>query len=173
MPASLQASTSTPRRSATICPCGRYRFRLERRWGEGGTVNFIMLNPSVADAMQDDPTIRRCLVFARAWGLEALVVTNLFAFRAADPEDLWAQPPARRIGRGNDDAVLEAATQASLIVCAWGAGGRIDGRGNAVRNQLDGFRLHAMGLTRSGEPRHPLYLPGTSSERCARLERIG
>src|SRR6185437_4878200 len=79
------------RRSASISECGRYRYWLRRSWGHGGngkTVSFIMLNPSMADAEQDDPTLRRCMGFAQGWGFSTLSVHNLFALRATDTKEL-------------------------------------------------------------------------------------
>ena len=76
-------------KSAEISPCGLYRYSLTRKWEAWkGTVNFIMLNPSTADAQEDDPTIRRCIGFAKAWGYGGIVVTNLFAYRATNPKEL-------------------------------------------------------------------------------------
>lgn len=99
--------------SAIISDCGTYRYLLTRATGvtlfesQARTVNFIMLNPSTADATADDPTIRRCIRFAMAWDYERLVVTNLFAFRATDPGDLrFAKDP---IGPENDRHIIEAA----------------------------------------------------------------
>ncbi|MFM7320548.1 MAG: DUF1643 domain-containing protein, partial [Armatimonadota bacterium] len=77
---------------ATLSECGRYRYRLERRWSgepdDGDAVVFVGLNPSTADAGSDDPTLRRCVGFARAWGFPAVVLVNGFALRAADPRAL-------------------------------------------------------------------------------------
>ena len=74
-------------RGADISPCGRYRYSLWRKWGPGATCMFVGLNPSTADETADDPTIRRCMAFARDWGYGALCMANLFAYRATDPAD--------------------------------------------------------------------------------------
>src|SRR5581483_9586135 len=95
-----------------------YRYSLARFFGDGGVVNFIMLNPSTADAETDDPTIRRCLGFAKAWGYGTLVVTNLFAYRATDPAELAkAGDP---VGPDNDTRLWSEAQLSDLVVCAWG-----------------------------------------------------
>lgn len=149
-----------PRRgSAVISPCGLYRYTLTRRWGSGQTVNFIMLNPSTADASVDDPTIRRCIGFAKSWRLAGLVVTNLFAFRATDPADLWKA--ADPVGPENDRHIWEQAAEASLVICAWGNHGAKNGHADAVRAMLGtiGVELYALKLTGEGQPIHPLYQP--------------
>lgn len=136
----------------------RYRRRLWRRWSDGqGRACFIMLNPSTADAEREDPTMRRCAAFARDWGYAGFDAVNLYDFRATDPRDLFAAP--RPCSRANDPAILAAATGADLVVAAWGAGAKPD-RAEAVVSTLHaaGLRLHALALTRAGEPRHPLYL---------------
>ena len=92
--------------SAIISPCGRYRYRLDRRWGDGRTMGFIMLNPSTADAENDDPTIRRCIGFAKREGCDAIAVVNLYALREGRPEGERSSrqsrgrilPPSRRPG---------------------------------------------------------------------------
>ena len=147
-----------PTSDAVLSGCGRYRYRLTRTWDPcRPRATFIMLNPSTADAADDDPTIRRCTSYARSWGLGGLTVVNLYAYRATDPADLWkVEDP---VGPDNDDhlrAVLTTATAVGApVVAAWGANARCD-RVAAVM----GFAgaVTALGLTKSGQPRHPLYL---------------
>jgi hypothetical protein len=146
---------------AVISPCGLYRYTLDRSWSGAprGVVNWIMLNPSTADANTDDPTIRRVIAFTWSWGYCDLVVTNLFALRSTDPDRLRrALDP---IGPENDRHILEAAMQAQLVVCAWGAHGSYLGRDKAVLAMLRGrgIKPHALKLTLAGRPVHPLYLP--------------
>jgi hypothetical protein len=148
-------------RGATLSPCGLYRYRLWRRWGDGGSVNFVMLNPSTADATEDDPTIRRCVRFAESWGYGALDVTNLFAWRATRPTNLIrAAGPS---GPDNDAHIIAAAREASKVVAAWGVGGSHLGRSASVRKILAGVgvRLHYLKMNGTGEPSHPLYLPAS------------
>lgn len=145
-------------RGAEISPCSRYRYALWRRWSrQGGVVMFVGLNPSTADATLDDPTIRRCISFARAWSFGGLVMTNLFAWRATDPKDMRAvfEP----IGSLNDDALRHHYERADLTVAAWGAHGTHLGRDAIVRKMLP--KLHYLRLTKDGHPGHPLYLPAT------------
>jgi hypothetical protein len=150
-------------RAATISPCGLYRYTLTRRWpGSGGLVNWIMLNPSVADASIDDPTIRRCIGFSRGWGFGSLVVTNLFAFRATDPGAMKAA--ADPAGPEDDAHLLEWARAADRVVLAWGAHGGHRGRDREVLRMLDeaGVDAFALGTTAAGHPVHPLYQPGSA-----------
>lgn len=147
-------------RGAVISDCGRYRYRLGRAWDDnlpGAT--FVMLNPSTADADIDDPTIRRCLRYARSWGCGSLLVVNLFAWRATDPADLATA--ADPVGPGNDDFIAGAATAAARtgapLVAAWGANATPERIAHVLA--LPGMdRLTALALTKSGQPRHPLYL---------------
>ncbi|NYJ75100.1 DUF1643 domain-containing protein [Allobranchiibius huperziae] len=149
---------------ASICGCGRHRYRLSRRWGSKGgpTATFIMLNPSTADADVDDPTIRRCIGFARREGCTGLVVVNLYAWRATKPADLWtADDP---VGPENDEAISGALRLARLhggpVIAAWGAHARSD-RVGAVRELTRGVvALTCLGVTEGGHPRHPLYVRG-------------
>jgi hypothetical protein len=122
-------------------------------------VNFVMLNPSTADASTDDPTIRRCLGFAKSWGFGGLVVTNLFAFRATDPKELYRTPEA--VGPLNDEYIVRWAGGADLVIAAWGTLGVMRGRGAAVLARLrqSGIAVHAIKRTSGGYPSHPLYLP--------------
>lgn len=146
-----------PRR-ATFSPCRRYRYRLEQGWGSGGRVLFVLLNPSTADELNDDPTVRRCWTFAADWGYGRGEVCNLFAWRDTDPRGMLAAEDP--VGPENDFHLLEAADQASLIVCGWGAYGAHRGRAAEVTALLRGagHTLYALGFTRDGQPRHPLYL---------------
>jgi hypothetical protein len=139
----------------------RYRFRLSRVWdATKPRICFVLLNPSTADASRLDPTVRRCAGFASGWGAGALEVTNLFALRATDPKDLRAAPEP--IGEGNDEAILAAALAADVVVCGWGIHGALRERHRAVLTMLTGAGLEplALGLTKGGHPRHPLYLRG-------------
>lgn len=153
------------RADARLSPDGRYRYWLSRRWAAGGsTVHFVMLNPSTADALQDDPTIRRCIGFAKEWNRSALVVTNLYAYRATKPEELfipWVDP----LGPGDecDEWITEHSRSSDLTVVAWGAqAGPKKGRPADVLDLIAdaGAEPHALALTKHGHPRHPLYVRG-------------
>ncbi len=147
--------------TATFDVTRAYRFHLDRIWDEAGPiVTFVMLNPSTADADVLDPTVRRCVGFARTWGFGTLRVVNLFAFRATDPADLVVA--AEPIGDGNDEAIVEAAGSADRIVVAWVARGVHRDRATAVSGLLArlGVACFALGVTQDGHPRHPLYVAG-------------
>lgn len=151
------------RKRASISECGTFRYRLSRHWGTGKLLPFVMLNPSTADAEVDDPTVRRCMSFARREGADGIVVGNLCAFRSSSPADLdKASDP---FGLANQEYLREIAVCAVSddmpIVCAWGNHGA--GRGD--RYALDLFRKHGarlvcFGTTGYGYPRHPLYVRG-------------
>jgi hypothetical protein len=136
---------------------GPYRYLLWRRWAEAASVLFVMLNPSTADAHHDDPTIRRCLGFARAWGFGALEVVNLFAWRATDPRELRrAHDP---VGPRNDHVIAEAAGRSHAVIAAWGNHGALAGRDRRVAALLAPHRPRRLGgLTAAVAPRHPLYV---------------
>jgi hypothetical protein len=151
-------------RTADLSDDGLYRYRLTRRWGPGPFATFVMLNPSTADAELDDPTIRRCVTFAARAGLSALEVVNLYAYRSTDPRRLNAVTDP--IGPHNNNVLTTAAKRAAdedgLIIAAWGATPFATGRALAVV-QLPGMdRLTCLGVTKSGAPRHPLYVPATA-----------
>jgi hypothetical protein len=142
-----------------------YRFDLKRVWNPfGPIVNFIMLNPSTADAFEDDPTIRRCVGFAKSWGHGGIVVTNLYAWRATNPKvirDMIRIGDERTaIGHNNASFILQHAKESQLVVAAWGAHARIRGKGILIELQARGIFPSALRLTAAGEPCHPLYLPG-------------
>jgi hypothetical protein len=119
-----------------------------------------MLNPSTADAFQLDPTNRRCVGFAQAWGYGSMVTTNIFAFRSTDPVGLRTANDA--VGPANDEEILTAAKNADLVIAAWGTHGELYGRGTAVRDMLAtaGIERHVLRLTKDGHPGHPLYVAG-------------
>jgi hypothetical protein len=145
---------------AQFSACRRWRTLLWRRWDAAKPVaNFLMLNPSTADERVLDPTCARARDFAERWGYGALLVTNVFAWRATDPDDMKAADDP--VGDGNDRAILRAAQEAKLVVCAWGNHGVHRERSNAVRRLLRGagVALHVLRLNANGEPAHPLYLP--------------
>lgn len=143
---------------AVYSDCERYRFLLTRTWGSGPRVLFVMLNPSTATEVQNDPTVERCERRARALGYGAFRVTNIFAWRATDPKAMRAAEDP--VGAGNDEAILDSLAWADTVVCAWGNHGLHLGRGSAVEAMLRaaGARLHHLGLTGQGQPTHPLYI---------------
>lgn len=143
-------------RSANFSRCRRYRYALWRRWAPGdGFVLLVGLNPSTADHLRDDPTIRRCIGFARDWGYSGLCVANLFALRATYPEDLLAAEDP--VGPRNDQWLRRLARNAGLVVGGWGNHGRYRDRADQVLPWLP--EPHCLRLNQSGEPAHPLYLP--------------
>ena len=147
------------KRSATFSSCRAYRYTLWREWESLFTDEFAMfigLNPSTADEKLDDPTVRRCIAYAKTWGYSALCMTNLFAFRATNPDDMMrANDP---VGADNDQTLRECAGRnAGVIVAAWGVHGTFNGRADQVRMMLP--QLHYLRLTKDGHPSHPLYLP--------------
>ena len=156
---------------ADISPCGKYRYRLTREWSKdafGGNKScvFVMLNPSTADGGNDDPTIRRCVEFAQKLGYGSLDVVNLFAYRATNPQQLLAlnylQNP---IGDRNQEAIETVcnAQDTGIIIAAWGAHGGHIGQDETVLGWMQRPKLvHALGLTKYGMPRHPLYLKSDS-----------
>lgn len=149
--------------SAIISDCGTYRYKLTRephdRYTTCGAALFIMLNPSTADASLDDPTIRRCKAFAKAWDCAGIVVANLYALRATDPKQLWRHPDP--VGPDNDEWLRRLAGQHETVICAWGANARPD-RVEAIKAIFSGrrHRLMCLGTTKDGAPRHPLYVRG-------------
>lgn len=147
-------------RTAWISNCGRYRHALGRHWDRGaGYVLFIGLNPSTADALQDDQTIRRCVGFARAWGYGGMEMCNLFDWRCRDPKLLPRQSFA--VSELNDPALRVHCTQSRLVVACWGAVPWAQRRIEEVhRTIFDGEkRWHCLRLTKHGFPEHPCYLP--------------
>jgi len=146
---------------AFFSDCRRWRYLLWRRWDPARPVaNFLMLNPSTADEWKLDPSCTRARLYAERWGYGALIVTNIFGWRATDPEEMKAVRDP--VGRGNDRAILRAARESEIVVCAWGNHGTHRSRSDAVRRLLDGAGIEArvLRMNASGEPAHPLYLSG-------------
>jgi hypothetical protein len=146
---------------ATFSPCRRWRYLLWRRWDASRPVaNFLMLNPSTADEVKLDPTCSRARDYAERWGFGALIVSNVFAFRNTNPNQMKAA--ADPVGPGNDAAIVRAARQSALVVCAWGNHGQFLERSSRVTSLLkkNKISLHALRVNANGEPAHPLYLPG-------------
>ena len=143
---------------AKFSPDRVYRYDLWRTWiGGEGFAMFVGLNPSTADEIQDDPTVRRCIAYAKTWGYAGLCMTNLFAYRATQPQDMkMATDP---VGPRNDLVLKERAGRAGVVVAAWGVHGTHNNRASAVRAMLP--QLHYLRLTKDGHPGHPLYLPKT------------
>lgn len=173
---------------ANISADGKYRYALWREWrgtpnakwtywkddkgapvldgggnpiGEPDAAIFIMLNPSIADAKYNDPTIRKCVGFARRWGYDRLVVLNLFAYRVTDPRELLRLTHVDDpVGINNSDYVSKYSDEKGIIVCAWGAHGKHLGQDETLRGWLPPHRpLYCLGRTKHGLPRHPLMVP--------------
>lgn len=150
-------------RSAHISTGGLYRWSLTRIWDSGRPLMvWVMLNPSTADGSVDDPTIRRCIGFARAWGYGGIVVVNLYALRSSDPKALWAHPDP--VGPRNDAYLRRIARDPRfrLVMLAWGANAPGAREAQAMRILTDcyahGGQLAVLGWTRDNHPRHPLYV---------------
>lgn len=143
---------------AVYSDCETYRYALTRLWGPGRRLAFVMLNPSTATEMQNDPTVERCERRARALGYGGFRVVNLFAYRATDPAQL--RKVVDPVGPDNDATLTKAATWADTIICGWGMHGGLYERGAKIRTRLraSGKDLHHLGLTKDGQPRHPLYV---------------
>lgn len=141
--------------SAVFSPDRMYRYELRREWGPGLRVAFIGLNPSTADETLDDPTIRRCIGFAKRWGAGSLVMLNLFAFRATDPRAMKAAH--HPIGPENDKHIVQATRYVDVAVAAWGVHGSYLARDEEVLKLMP-VSPGALGFTKAGYPRHPLYV---------------
>jgi hypothetical protein len=154
---SLELELQQP--AAVLSKCRRYRYVLRRSIGLGSRrVVFVGLNPSTADETSDDPTVRRIVGFARRWGFDRVSLVNLFSLRSTDPRALLGH--REPIGAENDSWIEAEASQAELVVVAWGT------RGGLLSRDVDVLRLlsdpKCLGKTRDGQPRHPLYLPATA-----------
>jgi hypothetical protein len=152
--------------TAQISPDGMYRYTLWRTtqvpgWGKGHLV-WVMLNPSTADATEDDPTIRRVTTFTQRFGYKWAVVLNLYAYRATSPKDMLAADDP--VGPDNDFWISRCLQQSQCVVCAWGANANRD-RVLEFLNQVEylpSIQLRCLGVNANGSPKHPLYVPGNT-----------
>ena len=146
---------------AVFSPCKQYRYQLWRRLSRSRrSILWLMLNPSTADHKQLDPTVTRCYRYSQQWRYGNFLVANIFAFRATDPKHMYAAKDP--VGPANDEAILQYAKQANLIVLGWGNHGCHRQRSSEVMTLLcsAGYakKLHCLKINNSGEPCHPLYL---------------
>lgn len=146
------------RKSAIIQ--GPYRYELRRTWDETlPTINWVMLNPSTANAVEDDATIRKCVAFSRLWNFGGLIVTNLFAWRSRDPQTL-RRMRADVVGPMNDYYLQQGRMQSNSCIAAWGVHGSYQDRGAIVKKALTFYGdVSCLGVTKAGHPKHPLYIP--------------
>lgn len=181
----MTADTAYTYAGADISQDGRYRYRLWREWrgldsgkrwrwldavdgaaeplGEPLSCLFVMLNPSTATADKDDPTIRRCVQFAKREGYDRMDVCNLFAHRATDPREILRMlDKDEPYGPRNQATIERAVGDAGVIVCAWGTHGDHLGQDQTVLGWLEGWNvpLKCLGRTSGKHPRHPLYVRG-------------
>jgi len=147
----------TVERKTIISPCRQYRYSLWREWDMTNLTYavFVGLNPSTADETEDDPTIRRCVDYAKQWGYGALCMVNLFAYRATDPEIMKAH--AAPVGDENDHWLGEVVKDAGVVLAVWGVDGMHLERDKAVMRLL-ARKLSCLVKTEDGHPGHPLYL---------------
>jgi hypothetical protein len=147
------------KKGAVIDKTGLYRYSLWREWDiDKSKIVFIMLNPSKADASIDDPTLRRCISFAKFWDYGSLIVVNLFAFRTASPLEL--KKVGDPVGKQNDRYLKKAIKSADRVVVAWGNNGKLMQRDRFVLELLSKHNIqpNCLGITKAGYPRHPLYV---------------
>lgn len=133
-----------------------YRYTLSRTWDSTKpTVLFIGLNPSIADENIDDPTITRCINFAKDWGYGTLLMANLFAFRSTYPKEIYLIDDP--IGKDNDHYILECVKQSDLIIACWGNNGTYMDREKIIKELVP--NLYCLQKNKNGTPHHPLRLP--------------
>jgi len=146
------------KKDARLSACRLYRFALWRTWDESRPpAMFIGLNPSTADEQDDDPTLVRCMNFARSWGYGGVCTANLFAYRATEPKDMLVTK--KPVGRGNDRWLQQLSAEAGIVIAAWGNHGIHMGRAERVRGLIPD--LYYLKMNKSGQPAHPLYLKST------------
>ena len=151
----------TTHNTTVFSPCRKYRYTLWRRWAEGGSYLMVIgLNPSTADETNDDPTIRRCIDFAKRWGFNALCMTNLFAWRDTLPENMKKE--ISPIGPDNDLHLTTIGRDAGMILAAWGKHGKHLDRGKRVALMVGHLYPRCLKKNQDGSPQHPLYVPAAT-----------
>lgn len=160
-------------KNAIIDDTGKYRYLLTRTWDENlPPAVFVMLNPSTANAEEDDPTIRRCVNFAKKWDLGGIKVVNVFAYRATNPKELFKVKEP--IGIENEKYIREAVINAGIIILAWGSScTKLKSGYRKVKEILKDYETHCLGITKDGFPKHPLYLKGTTMPKVCEFEVSG
>lgn len=150
---------------ALFSPCRTYRYLLWRTWDSlpmfpdpADRIAFCGLNPSTADENINDPTIRRCIGFAKRWGYRGIVMLNLFGLRSTQPEGL--KRTSDPVGPDNDEWLRWASSRVALTVCCWGSFSMAAHRATAAKRLLGDTRC--LGTNADGQPKHPLYLPNSS-----------
>lgn len=144
-------------KTATISDCKKYRYTLTRQWEEGAKVLFIMLNPSTADHKEDDPTIRRCIRYAKEWGFGGLYVGNVWGFRATKPTDVLCLAATDAAGPENISHLKYMIERCSKIIVAWGNHGMKGS--HDLSKLLEGKEVWCLGVNKNKSPKHPLYCP--------------
>ena len=154
-PGNIEEGYEVIEKTATFSIFRKYRYVLWRWWDQAKQYAlFIGLNPSTADETNDDPTIQRCMGFARTWGYGGLCMMNLFAYRATDPKEMMKYPFP--IGPENDRRLIQLSRRAGIVIACWGTKGTFQDRSQIVCAMLKD--LKCLGTTKTGQPRHPLYL---------------
>ena len=162
---SLFPDGDVPASWAMISDCGLYRHLLGRRWADGPCVAFLLFNPSTADALKDDHTVRKGCGFAKRWGYGSMIFLNLWGLRSTDPRAVArAEEP---VGSKNDLILLKALGEVQRLVCAWGCSTHMKGplrkRTAEVMRLIKplcdaGLKVECLGYSKDGSPRHPLRL---------------
>lgn len=143
------------KKDALISEDGKYRYSLTREWDPyKPKVLFVGLNPSTADQSLDDPTVGKCVRFAKHWGFGGLLIGNLFAIRSSSPEAIYTEEDP--VGIENDKHLLKMASQAELVVACWGNHGMFKDRALEVCNLIP--HMKCLIKNKTGQPRHPLYI---------------
>jgi hypothetical protein len=160
---------------AAFAPGRNWRYTLWRRWNITGGITvgipadvselnrmvaFIGLNPSTADENKNDPTVTRCINFAKAWGYDGMIMLNLFAWRDTDPKKM--KRALLPVGSRNDGVIQYLVQRVGKTIACWGNHGGYRNRSCFVADLARSIPIDHLGLTKSGEPKHPLYIPAST-----------